>query len=67
MFAGCSRPSEPKVGIYRATLTLPGGDLPFQLEIAKETDATVMYLVNGEERTRVSDVSMDSSPPSSLG
>jgi thiol-disulfide isomerase/thioredoxin len=58
LLAGCGRPSEPKVGIYRATLTLPGGDLPFQIEVAKEANATVMYLVNGEERTRVSDISL---------
>ena len=58
LLAGCGRLNEPKLGIYRATLTLPGGELPFQLEIARESDALVLYLKNGAERTRVNDVAV---------
>jgi thiol-disulfide isomerase/thioredoxin len=55
--AGCARaPDEPQVGAYRATLQLPGGEAPFGLDVARENDAYVLYLVNGAERTRVSNV-----------
>jgi hypothetical protein len=35
---------------------LPGGDTPFGLEVAQEQQQYVLYLINGAERTRVSDV-----------
>jgi len=46
----------PQLGVYRAVLRLPGGDAPFGLEVAQEQQQYVLYLVNGAERTRVSDV-----------
>src|SRR4029453_13136091 len=46
----------PQLGLYRAVLRLPGGDAPFGLEVAKEQQQYVLYLINGAERTRVSDV-----------
>lgn len=61
---GCSKqdaaaPKEPvPLGVYRATLTLPGGELPFGLEIAREDSKHVAYLVNGVERVRVPDVTV---------
>jgi thiol-disulfide isomerase/thioredoxin len=55
--AGCGRPvDEPAAGVYRATLKLPGGEAPFRLEVAKENDRLVLYLVNDTERTRVDNV-----------
>lgn len=55
--AGCgSRSRELAPGTYRATLELPGGELPFGLDVAKEEQGFVLYLVNGEERVRVTDV-----------
>ena len=48
--------NEPVVGLYRAALTLPGGETPFGLEVAKEDGRTALYLINGAERTRVSNV-----------
>lgn len=57
--AGCgsfSRDLEP--GSYRAVLELPGGELPFGLDVAKEESGFVLYLVNGEERVKVTDVAM---------
>jgi thiol-disulfide isomerase/thioredoxin len=52
--AGCDRLSrELQPGSYRATLTLPGGELPFGLDVAREEKGFVLYLVNGEERVRV--------------
>jgi len=51
-----SRSRELEPGTYRAVLELPGGDLPFGLDVAKEEAGLVLYLVNGEERVRVTDV-----------
>ncbi len=40
-------------------MTIPGGDLPFGLEIEREQDQDIAWLVNGPERVRVSEVSID--------
>lgn len=54
---GCSsRVSEPQPGTYRAVLELPGGETPFGLEVVTEDRHPVLYLSNGSERTRVSNV-----------
>src|SRR5271168_3504965 len=45
-------------GLYRAVLELPAGELPFGLEIEPEGAATVGYLVNGQERVRLSEVAV---------
>jgi thiol-disulfide isomerase/thioredoxin len=59
-FSACSsRVAEPTVGQYRAVLELPGGEAPFGLEVAREGNGFVLYLQNGNERTRVQDVSID--------
>ncbi len=52
--AGCSSKLEgPAVGDYRAVLQLPGGEAPFGLQVARENQRYVLYLINGTERTRV--------------
>lgn len=56
LLSACSKPSAPTVGHYRAVLKLPGGETPFGLEVAQEGDGFVLFLTNGTERTRVSDV-----------
>ena len=43
-------------GLWRATLALPGGELPFGLEIERDGTRWLAYLVNGSERTRVDEV-----------
>jgi hypothetical protein len=53
-----SRSRELEPGTYRAVLELPGGELPFGLDVAKEESGVVLYLVNGEQRVRVSEVTM---------
>jgi len=53
-----SRSRELAPGTYRATLELPGGELPFGLDVGKEEAGFVVYLVNGEERVRVTDVTV---------
>jgi peroxiredoxin len=49
------------MGTYRATLTLPGGDLPFGLELAREPAGSVAYLINGKERLKVTEVAINGS------
>jgi len=46
------------LGTYRAVLTLPGGDLPFGLELEREGSAPVAYLLNGGERLEVTEVTI---------
>ena len=53
-----SKIDAPPLGTYRATLALPGGEAPFGLEIAKEADSYVLYLINGTERTVVRNVTV---------
>jgi thiol-disulfide isomerase/thioredoxin len=61
---GCSKKPTATVdgpialGTWRATLKLPGGELPFGLEIARENEQYVAYLVNGAERVRVPEVTV---------
>jgi hypothetical protein len=55
--AGCAKPSRDlQPGSYRATLEVPGADIPFGLDVAREETGFVLYLVNGEQRVRISDV-----------
>lgn len=44
------------LGIYRATLESPGGELPFGLEILEENGRYVAFIINGAERIRVPEV-----------
>src|SRR4028118_836292 len=40
-----------KIGIWRAILQSPGGELPFSLDISPKTDSTFeVFAINGEER-----------------
>jgi peroxiredoxin len=57
--AGCgSRSRELQPGSYRAVLELPGGELPFGLDVGREEGGFVLTLVNGEERVRVTEVTV---------
>lgn len=56
--AACE-PAPDVYGDWRAVLTVPGGDLPFGLEIRRDGDGDVAWLVNGVERVRVDDVRID--------
>jgi hypothetical protein len=53
LVAACVRVGAPVVGRYRATIEVRGGELPFHVDVAREGDRYVLYLLNGEERTRV--------------
>jgi peroxiredoxin len=59
LLAGCgARSRELQPGSYRAVLELPGGALPFGLDVAQEEAGFVLTIVNGEERVRVTEVSV---------
>ena len=46
------------MGTYRAVLPLPGGELPFGLELAANGTKTVGYLLNGKERVPLNEVTL---------
>jgi thiol-disulfide isomerase/thioredoxin len=52
---GCHRAEVP-MGLYRAVLTLPGGELPVGLELERDGSATVGFLINGPERVKLDEV-----------
>jgi hypothetical protein len=58
LLSACSRPSlELEPGSYRAMLEIPGGkSVPFGLDVAREENGFVLYLLNGDERVRVPEV-----------
>ena len=59
LLAGCgSRSRELQPGSYRAVLELPGGELPFGLDVAQEEAGFVLTIVNGEERVRITEVAV---------
>lgn len=47
-----------RTGTWRASVVLPGGELPFLIELAEEDGVMTAYLVNGLERLRIGDVRM---------
>ena len=52
--AGCgpkSRDLQP--GLYRAVVELPGGEVPFGLDVVSDKAGIALYLVNGTQRVRV--------------
>jgi thiol-disulfide isomerase/thioredoxin len=48
-------------GVYRAVLQLPGGELPFGLDLEHESTGWAGYLLNGSERLKLSEVAVDGS------
>lgn len=57
LMAACTpKSTEPALGMYRASLMLPGGEAPFGLQISREANDYTLTLLNGEERTIVTDV-----------
>jgi thiol-disulfide isomerase/thioredoxin len=56
--AGNDSAAGVKLGVYRAVLTLPAGELPFGLELGREGTATVGYLLNGKERVKLDEMTI---------
>jgi peroxiredoxin len=52
-------PGSVSPGIYRVVLRLPGGDLPFGLLLKHEHSAWSGYLLNAQERLKLSEVTVD--------
>jgi thiol-disulfide isomerase/thioredoxin len=48
-------------GIYRVVLQLPGGELPFGLDLEHTQEAWSGHLINGPERVQLSDVAVNGS------
>lgn len=46
-------------GDYRAVLQLPGGELPFKLEVVHLGDRDLLFIENGSERLAVEDVQVE--------
>jgi peroxiredoxin len=67
--AACSRAGAPgsagpdsiKTGTYRVVLQLPGGELPFGLDLERTGSDWTAFLINGPERLKVSEVTVDGS------
>ena len=59
--AACGRSDSVEMGTYRAILKLPGGDLPFGLELAQEATGPVGYLINGDEHVKLTEVTIKGS------
>jgi peroxiredoxin len=61
MLAGCggAGPDPSLYGTWRGVLTVKGGDLPFGLEIGREGNRDVAWLINGPERAKVTDVAIN--------
>jgi peroxiredoxin len=57
--AACSRAPAPPLGLYRAVVSVDGGDLPFGLDLAREDSGVVAYLINGPERVRATNVTLE--------
>lgn len=59
LLPGCgARSKELQPGSWRAVLELPGGELPFELDVSSEETGFVLTLINGEERVRVTEVTV---------
>ncbi len=64
VLAGCARESSAPAatagwaGDYRATLQLPGGELPFGFTIRQDGERLVAEVRNGEERLRIDEVTL---------
>ena len=48
-----------QAGTYRVALQLPGGELPFGLDLEREGQGWVGYLINGPERAKLTEVTVD--------
>jgi peroxiredoxin len=61
LLASCSKtPELPKPGIWRAVLKLQGQQLPFNLDVVKDSTGSVdVYMINAGERLLLDEVSLE--------
>ena len=58
VLSGCQRTPPSFNGTWRITLKHPGGELPFNLDVAEENGKPVAYLLNPPERLRAEQVTL---------
>jgi thiol-disulfide isomerase/thioredoxin len=58
---GSVGPDSIKTGTYRVVLQLPGGELPFGLDLERQGPGWTAFLLNGPERLKVSEVTVEGS------
>ncbi|WP_276365849.1 TlpA disulfide reductase family protein [Chryseolinea sp. H1M3-3] len=60
---GCSSKEQASVdlksGIWRATVEIQGKELPFNFDVQRDGNKTVVYLINAEERLLLDEVKVD--------
>ena len=54
LLSGCNRLDKPVPGTYRAHINLRGGEVPFQLQISQQQNATVVNIQRGDTLLPVS-------------
>lgn len=61
LLASCSKaPELPKIGTWRAVLKLQGRQLPFNLDVVKDSSGSVdVYILNAGERLLLDEVSLE--------
>jgi hypothetical protein len=59
--SGGAGPDGIKTGVYRAALQLPGGELPFGLDLERESAGWTGYLINAQERLKLNEVRVNGS------
>ncbi len=58
LWSSCDNSADytPAAGLWRATVTVPGGELPFHIEFLGEGDQRQAVLINGEERVPIQEM-----------
>lgn len=61
MQSGAPEPTltPPKTGLYQATISVPGGDIPFQLDISDSPAGLRAMIINGDERIAVPAITLN--------
>ena len=61
LLSACSKPAElPKTGVWRAVLRMQGQELPFNLDVVKDTAGSVdVYILNAGERLLLDEVTIE--------
>jgi len=57
--SGTTTVSGLQVGPWRATLEVPGGELPFGMTVQTGSDGPIVHLVNGAEKAQIREVSLE--------
>lgn len=61
LLGSCQRQPDLPPGRWRVVVEVPGGELPFLMEISRTEDAYEGYLVNGRERVKIEEIQQQGS------